>query len=324
MGRDPARLRAAAAEVGGATRTVVADSVDAMAGEVSRGTPAVVVNLVGPFTDTGVPIARACPPGTHYVDLANELFAVTDLLGLADEAAAAGKTLVTGAGFGVLATESVVLELCADRPAPHRVRVDALAAVDAEPGPVGASLAGSLVDGFGVGGRRYANGQLVRARLSGDVERLTLPDGSTVQVAAGAPTGDLEAAHRASGAPFVVAGSGYLPTGRAVRAVLPAVTASLSIPALRDVAKRRLARVRVAPRPRTREFSWAHARVEERDGTVRTGWLRAGEGMAFTVAVAAEVVDRLSRDESKPGAYTPGALFGPELAESAGGRFIVD
>jgi hypothetical protein len=64
--------------------------------------------------------------------------------------------------------------------------------------------------------------------------------------------------------------------------------------------------------------------VEERDGSARAGWLRAGEGMAFTVAVAAEVVDRLSHDEGKPGAYTPGVLFGPDLAESAGGQFIVD
>lgn len=42
--------------------------------------------------------------------------------------------LVTGAGFGMLATESVVLKLCQDRPTPDRVRTDALASVEIEEG----------------------------------------------------------------------------------------------------------------------------------------------------------------------------------------------
>ena len=37
----------------------------------------------------------------------------------------ADSVLITGAGFGVLATEAVVAELCADRSTPTRVRVDA-------------------------------------------------------------------------------------------------------------------------------------------------------------------------------------------------------
>jgi hypothetical protein len=44
--------------------------------------------------------------------------------------------------------------------------------------------------------------------------------------------------------------------------------------------------------------------------------------MAFTVAVTADVAGRLARDQGRPGAYTPGALFGPSLAIDAGGKFI--
>jgi hypothetical protein len=53
-------------------------------------------------------------------------------------------------------------------------------------------------------------------------------------------------------------------------------------------------------------------------------WLRAGEGMAFTAMVAAEVASRLGRNEGRPGAYTPGSLFGPELVAHAGGQFSLD
>jgi hypothetical protein len=41
-----------------------------------------------------------------------------------EKVADAGRTVVTGAGFGVTATESVVVKLCQGRPAPAIVRVD--------------------------------------------------------------------------------------------------------------------------------------------------------------------------------------------------------
>jgi len=85
----------------------------------------------------GVSSARACLPGSHYVDLANDIAAVSGLLGLHDEAVAAGRTPVTGAGFSVLATEAVVTKLCQGRPAPSAVRVDAVASVDSGAGVAG-------------------------------------------------------------------------------------------------------------------------------------------------------------------------------------------
>ncbi|SEG88627.1 Uncharacterized conserved protein [Actinacidiphila yanglinensis] len=343
VGRDSAGLDELAGTLGGAPRTIVLDpagaararaggaggagaarrAVAGFAARIAAERPAVVVNTIGPFTETAPVIARACPPGTHYVDLANELPAVTGLLGMHDEAVADGRCLVTGAGFGVLATESVVLALCAGRPAPARVRVDALAAVANKPGRLGTALAASIVDAVAVGGRRYERGRLVRARLAGDFERFALPDDSTAHSASG-PSGELEAAHRASGAPWVVAASGAMPAGRAVRAVLPATAVLLAWRPFGNAVKRRLARVRVTAGERSREFSWARARVEDADGGVREGWLRAGEALDFTASAAAEVAARLARSEGRPGAYTPGALFGPDLAVAAGGTLLVD
>jgi hypothetical protein len=46
--------------------------------------------------------------------------------------------------------------------------------------------------------------------------------------------------------------------------------------------------------------------------------------MTFTAAVAEEVAQRLLKGEGRPGSHTPGALFGSELAEAAGGEFLVD
>ena len=325
VGRDPARLRDLAATLGGEVRTVAAGSVDAIAAEISRGQPAVVVNTIGPFTGTALPFVRACPPGTHYADLNNELLSFLDVLGLHEEAVSTGRTVVTGVGFGVLATESVVLKLCAGQPPAETVRVDAMPYVEPEPGPLGIALAATIMDVLAAGGRQYARGQLVRTRLLSDLETLTLPDGSPVKTASGA-SGELEAARCASGASFAAAASSMVPPSAAVRAVLPAALTLLRIKALRNLATRRVAAIQFKSKPpqARREFSWAHARVQWASGTRREGFLRLGDAMTFTTAVVVEVVSRLARQEGRPGAYTPGALFGPELAVKAGGEFILD
>ncbi len=329
VGRDAGRLAAAAARFGPA-RTVVAGSIEAMAAEIRRQQPTVVINTVGPFTATAVPIARACLPGSHYVDLANDVATVLALLDLDEAATAAGRTLVTGAGFGVTATESVVVRLCEGRPAPIRVRVDMVPSLEVEAGAIGDALAATILTGLpgveGGGrytGRRYQEGRLVSTRLGGDVQHLTLPDGSRVTTGS-MPLGDLVAARRASGAPAVVAASSEIPTSPAAQAVLPLATALLGIGPVRSFATRRLARLELKARERPRAHSWGHARLEWADGTVREGWLRVGEAQAYTGAVPAEVARRLLAGEGRPGSHTPAALFGSSLAEACGGEYLID
>jgi short subunit dehydrogenase-like uncharacterized protein len=329
VGRDAARLEAAAARAGRG-RTVVAGSLEAIGAEIRRQRPAVVINTVGPFTATAGPIAQACLAGSDYVDLANDAAAVLATLALNQAAADAGQTVLTGCGFGVTASESVVVTLCEGRPAPETVRVDMIPSLELEEGVVGEALAGTILDGLpGVegggryAGRRYAGGRLVAARVGGDVRRLTLPDGTLVSTAS-IPLGELVAAQRASGAPSVTAASSEVPSSPVVRAVLPLVTALLAAGPVRNFAKSRLARVKLKARPRPRPYSWGHARVEWADGTVRDGWLRVGDAQAFTGAVPAEVARRLLAGEGRPGAFTPAALFGPALAVACGGQYVID
>ncbi|WP_406141857.1 saccharopine dehydrogenase NADP-binding domain-containing protein [Streptomyces sp. NBC_01089] len=324
VGRDRERLRRAGADLGpgGDRKIVVAGTAERIAAEIVLERPLVVVNTIGDYAGTAALIARACMPGGHYVDLAADLSALPRLLALDADATAAGSTLVTGAGFGVLATEALVAKLCEGRPAPSRVHVDALASVATEAGVMGA-FAASTVDVLTTGGRQYADGRPVRVRLGANPQRLTLPDGQTVQ-SAGVPSGELLAAQRASGAPSVTVSSALAPASPVVRAALPVLGALLSVPALRRFAVRRLARVPVEAAPRPRQHSWGHAVVTWPDGTRREGWLRADDGMDYTADVATETAVRLARGEARPGAFTPAAAFGPGLATAAGGEFVLD
>lgn len=325
VGRDAARLERLADGIDGGARTVAVDSIASLAAAIESGGPDVVVNTIGPFSQTAPTIARAClVGGSDYLDLANDIPSVSALLALDDEAIAAGRTVVTGAGFGFLATEAAVSRVCEGRPNPDRVWIDALPSVAVEAGALGYALAASLLDSLVAGGRRYEGGRLVKARIGGDPRKLTTPDGDELTVG-GAPSGDLLAAWLVAGAPSVSSTSTEVPSGNVARALLPVVAAVLRIGALRRFAIRRLAATELKPRPRPRAHSWGHAVAQWQDGTRRESWLRAGEdAMDFTADAVTAVAVGLARGSAHPGAFTPVGALGPEVAVAAGGEFLDD
>ncbi len=329
VGRDPSRLAAAAAPLG--LRTVVAPTPADTVAAIERDRPRVVVNTAGPFVTSAPPLLQACTGiGTNYVDLANDVAAVLGLLGQHEAAVVAGCTLVTGSGFGVVATESVVTRLCENEPTPAHVRVDAAPALAIEPGRLGEALAGTIVEGLpGIDGgrryqgRRYLAGRLAPAPVGGQPLRLTTPDGDQILTSA-MPLGDLVAAHQASQAPSVLAASSELPSAPVARLGMRIAMPLLTVPTVRRLTRNRLARIQLAAHPAPRTHSWGHARVEWADGRVREGWLQLGEAQAVTVSLLAEVAARLVAGTGRPGAYTPVALLGASLAESCGGTYLID
>lgn len=324
VGRSRTKLEALSRTPG--SRIVVAETPTQMAAAIRRERPAVVVNTVGPFRQTADELAGAALSVGHYLDLANDL--PTILAHRQRDAAArrAERTIVTGAGFGVTATESVLTWITAERSAPRKVRVDMIPSFALTAGRVGEALAGSLLDGIpdtpGGGrfqGRIISGAELAGAPLAGSPMSLVTPDGDMMTTAV-MPLGELLAAQRASGAPYVESASSEAPSGVtrvAVRGVLPL----MHLAPLRRFAVRLLAGVKTPERPAPRRHSWAHAFAEWPDGTTREGWLRFGDANDVTASLAAEVASRLAAGRGRPGVYTPAELFGTDLAESCGGVY---
>jgi short subunit dehydrogenase-like uncharacterized protein len=319
VGRTAATLeRLAAAHAGsGAEIRTRAGSFEETLGAIRTERPRVVVNTIGPFSSTAPVVLDACGPGTHYLDLGNEPRAAQAVFDADKRATEQGSTFVSSAGFGVLGTESALLKLLEGRPAPRRVRVDGLPSIAVEEGaaPLGEVFARTIIEGV-VGSSGSAG-----PRIGGAAEKLTTPDGDQVTTAS-LSSADLLAATRASGAAQVLAASSEAPHGPAA-AMLPVVVAALRIGPLRRFAVKRLAAVRPKPKPAPRAHTWTRARAVWDDGRTAECWLRAGDAMDFTIASASEVARRLHAGEGRPGGFTPGALFGPTLAESAGGDFLV-
>src|SRR4051794_21000988 len=180
-------------------RNVDIDDPSSLAGAIAG--VGVVVSTIGPFTRRAGAVIDAClAADTSYVDIANEWSAVKSLLDRQEEARARRVALVTGAGFGPTATETLVLRLVAQMSAaPARVRVAAAPTVAHRGDAVHRTIEESLAQGA----ITYRDGQVLREPLGSGATVLTFGGASRRMLPA--PVGDLEAARRATGAPNVVA-----------------------------------------------------------------------------------------------------------------------
>src|SRR5215468_2208926 len=193
-------------------RALAADGATAGVRTVDVGDPAslaeaiagagVVLSTIGPFARQAGPVIDACLAArVPYVDIANEWPAVRGLLDRDERARAHAVALVTGAGFGPAATETLVLRLVEQTGAvPGLVRVAAAAGVTRQSDGVRQTFQEFLSHGVAI---TYRDGQVVREPLGSGATVLTFGGGQR-QMLPG-PVGDLETARLASGAANVVA-----------------------------------------------------------------------------------------------------------------------
>src|SRR5215468_10718704 len=204
--RGPLEDLAQALAADGATadvRTVDAGDAASLAGAIAG--VGVVLSTIGPFARQAGPVIDACLAArVPYVDIANEWPAVRGLLDRDEQARAHVVALVTGAGFGPAATETLVLRLVEQLGAvPDLVRVAAAAGVTRQSDGVRQTMQESLSHGVAL---TYRDGRVAEEALGSGATTLTF-GGAQRQVLPG-PVGDLEAARLASGAANVIA---YIP-----------------------------------------------------------------------------------------------------------------
>jgi len=233
-------------------RTVDASDAASLAGAITG--VGVVLSTIGPFARQAGPVIDAClAAGVSYVDIANEWAAVRGLLDRDEQARAHAVTLVTGAGFGPAATETLVLRLAEQMGVvPDRVRVAAAAEVTRHSDGVRQTIQEFLSQGVAI---TYRDSQVVREALGSGATVLTF--GGAQRPMLPGPVGDLEAARLASGAANVVA--------------------YIADPA--------------APSSRTGSCTWAEAVAP--DGHTAVAELVTGDGVRAAAAIAAETARRV-------------------------------
>jgi saccharopine dehydrogenase (NAD+, L-lysine-forming) len=248
---DLARVLAAD---GAATQVHTVDVSDAASLADAIAGVGVVLSSIGPFARQAGPVIDAClTAGVSYVDIANEWPAVRGLLDRDEQARVHKVALVTGAGFGPAATETLVLRLAGQVGTPPAgVRVAAAAGVTRRSDGVRQTIQEAISQGA----ITYRGGQVVREAFGSGATVLTF-GGAERQMLPG-PVGDLETARLASGAANVMA---YIAN--------PAAPSSGG----------------------SGSYTWAE--VAAPDGHIAVAELVAGEGVRSTAAIAAETTRRV-------------------------------
>jgi short subunit dehydrogenase-like uncharacterized protein len=234
-----------------------------------------VLNAAGPFLHTAAALAEAgLDAGVHYLDIGNELQVFRTLYALHERAERAAISIVPGVGFGVVATNCLARDVSDAVGGAADLEVAGRAAT-AQAGP---GVAATRQESLPFGGWVRRAGQLDPLPLGSGVTSIVLPDGPCHVLPL--PTGDLEAAFQATGAPNITAYS-----------AVPDPTAA---------------------QPETfRSFGWARATGQ--DGSTAQAWLQTGESYAFTAAASVRAVEEtLAR--SLRGAFSPAAAFGANFA----------
>ena len=249
-----------------------------------------VLNAAGPFLHTAAPLAEAClAAGAHYLDIGNELQVFRTLYDLDQRAQRAGVAIIPGAGFGVVATNCLARYLSTAVGGAEHLDVAARAAT-ARPGP---GIAASVRANLPYGGWTRRAGHLHPQRLGSGMTTITLPDGPCHVLPF--PTGDLEAAFQATGAPDITA---YSP-----------------VPADPAVADPR------APAEDYRSFGWARATGP--DGATAEAVLQTGESYAFTAAASIRAVEE-ALTRFPRGALSPAIAFGADFILTIPGTTRID
>jgi short subunit dehydrogenase-like uncharacterized protein len=314
-GRDAGRLRPLAERLGLPWVAATPDDLDGVLGD-SR----LVLLAAGPFeTTSGAVLDASVRAGVHYLDIANEIGVIERVLATRTERI----TALPAVGFGTVASDGLARHVADQVPGANRLDLAILLGTTGSSAGARASRMAALAGG----GRVRRDGRLVRTRLGYGARSLATPVGARTAVPV--PAGDLITAHHTTGIPNITVAMMMPMPVTVARLLLPA------LPALVRASRHRPGR-RTAPAPdapasapqpvvappatpdQTALESYVWARATAADGRSTEGWLRTGEGYAYTASSAVSTVEAVLAREPL-GATTVAAAFGSEIALSAGG-----
>ncbi len=305
-GRDAAKIEPLARELGCEARVFDLDDVD-------LGGVALVLHCAGPFSITSAPMVDAClRDGAHYLDITGEISVFEAIVERHSEAFARGVTLLPGAGFDVVPTDCLAAMLAGRLPGATELAL----AFYSKGSALSRGTTRTMIESIDEGGAIRRDGRIVRVPLAYDVR--TIPFFCGARTAMTIPWGDVATAFYTTGIPNIRV---YL--AASPKAIARARRLQRLLPLLKPRPVRRLLQWLAAPRGGPDEQKRAHGRVylwgEVSNGREsRSMTMTTPEGYAFTVVSAVNAAERVLAG-TRPGAFTPAALLGPEFVSSVPG-----
>lgn len=268
-----------------------------------------VYHAAGPFIHTAQPMRAACLLGqTHYIDITGELNVFEATFALHEAAQQRGISLISGAGFDVIPTDSLALYVAHRVENPVRLEI-AIAALS----QASAGTTNSMLEMMPLGAMVRQNGEL-RPQALGHGERIIrFPHAERTVIPI--PWGDLSTAYRSTGIANIQTYMAFPPQNIKLMRWLGAVgEQAMRFKPLKHLFQKLVNATIDGPsaemRAAGKSYVWAQAIAA--DGSHVESWLETGEAYQFTAHAAIKVVEQVL-DRNPQGALSPAQFLGPDF-----------
>ncbi len=267
----------------------------------------VVIHAAGPFIHTARQMVEACiATHTHYIDINGDLSVFEFIRSYDSQAREAGVMLLPGAGFDVVPTDCLALQLKEQLPDATQLQ---LAFVPLG-GQISHGTATTMAGKAGEGGAARENGKIVRKPL-GEKGMWLHFEGKPYHVMT-IPWGDVSTAYFTTGIPNIETYTG----------MKPAVYRLLKLQFLFNwLLRTRLVRTyiqgKINARPagptdeqRARAKTYVWGKVQNAVGQSATAQFVCADGYTLTAISCLAISTKIVRNEYLPGYQTPAAVYG--------------
>jgi short subunit dehydrogenase-like uncharacterized protein len=269
-----------------------------------------VIHAAGPFKDTAAQMVEAClQTGTHYLDINGDID-VFELVQQYDlQAKKANVMLLPGAGFDVVPTDCIALQLKNSMPGAISLEL----AFATEGGGVSHGTAMTIAGKLGEGGRERMNGIMVNKPLGR--KKLNMVLGGKKRFFISIPWGDVFTAYSTTGIPGIVVFTEVKPVAYYLLKMQFLFNWLLRTEWMRNKVRNKIKKRGAGPsdamREAARTFVWG--RVTNAQQQSKTASISCADGYTFTAHSCLHIAQKILSGNHPAGYQTPASAYGAGL-----------
>jgi short subunit dehydrogenase-like uncharacterized protein len=307
-GRNAAVIRQLAGELSLPSRIFSLDNADELHRQLED--VKVVIHAAGPFIHTARQMVEACiATGTHYMDINGDLSVFEFIRSYDQQAKEAGVMLLPGAGFDVVPTDCLALQLKEQMPDATRLQ---LAFVQLG-GQISHGTATTMAGKAGEGGAVREKGKIVRKPLGQKGMWLRF-EGKPFHVMT-IPWGDVSTAYHTTGIPDIETYTGMKPLVFYLLKAQFLFNWLLRTKFVRQYIQRKINARPAGPsdaqRAKARTYVWG--KVQNVAGQSVTGQFVCSDGYTLTADSCLALAKEILKGYFRPGYQTPAAVYGADF-----------
>jgi short subunit dehydrogenase-like uncharacterized protein len=307
-GRDKEKISPLANQLGFPYKIIDLDDKEALISSLKN--IKVVIHAAGPFEYTARQMVEAClQTGTHYLDINGDI-AVFEMIKKYDEAAKkTGVMLLPGAGFDVVPTDCLALQLKKLMPDATDLQL-AFASVG---GSISHGTAITMASKLGEGGAVRINGKIVRQPLG--KKGMWVDFGVKKLFVMSIPWGDISTAYFSTAIPNITTYTGIAPKIYNVLKAQWLFNWLLKTNLIRNYIKRKINQRPAGPSDEQRKnaTSLVWGQATNMEGKSVTARLSGPEGYTLTAHSALQLSRKILEGNFISGYQTPASAFGEDL-----------